>query len=84
MGLEDRELHILYKVSLSTPEESNKTREAGAEAKQYTVPFKAMQVVKDEKTFAEVVLRKSVVGETVYNGALETMYDPDFAGAPEI
>ena len=81
-GVEDRELHVLYRVSLSTPEEANKTKEGTAEAKEFSVPFKALQVTQSDKTFSEFILRKSEVSDTVYSAALTAMYVPTFSVTP--
>lgn len=78
-GTTDKELHILYRVTLSDPEHSSKTTEAEADLKEFSVPFKAKEVIDTTNNliYAEVILKKSVVGSTIYNAALAEMYKPD-------
>lgn len=78
-GTDDKELHVLFKVTLSDPEVSSKTKEVSLDLKEFTVPFKAEEIVDTTNglTYAEAVLKKSVVGSVAYAAALAAMYVVD-------
>lgn len=71
-GTESPVLNVLYNVTLGDISESEATKEASVELKEFVVPYTAGTVSNpDGKTFSKVEIQKSVVGEEIYNKAKE-------------